>query len=565
MRRLEHKLSLLTAATRYPARRLGWFGLDRAARAAARLAPPRALELALARPGAAILDAGLLAAWGAVPGIAQLGPRWAPAEHGDPRRGVFRLVGAEREYAEAPPFDRPGVSPLWDEQLSWLHSTWALVGTCQGPAVRRWLAGWIHRFVERTRPGQIALRPFPTATRILHGARSLALLHAGGHGGDPAAEALERLLWRDGAWLRWRVEHHNAANHLLREQVALLLWAELFGLRRQATLCRRAVARSLTRQFGPAGGHVEQSASYQAQTARDLLELVAALATADRPRPTGLRETTGRALGLLGWLAVEDGVHLFGDGDARTDPGPDALFEVAEALGLPTARPAGELHSAVFGLSGLQRQGSRLLLRAGSVPRLTSAHVHADQLAISWSIDGRRVLGARGTAAYSGPDRDATRSAAWQSTVAVPGRSTARFGGPFRLVASGHGQRLPSEPGSLAGRATDAQDRPLHHRVARLDGARLIVEDLVSGPGAAAARALFHFPEGVARPMGPGGLEVVVPAGRFVVNAGGSAVSASASSWYPTIGARSLACTVAVRLEPGGDGSGARTTIDRLP
>jgi hypothetical protein len=264
----------------------------------------------------------------------------------------------------------------------------------------------------------------------------------------------------------------------------------------------------------------------------------------------------------LRWLTVRDGVVLLGDGDGRPDPHPDALFEFAEARGLTVEAPGEGLHSATFGILGVERDGSRLLLRAGEVPARTSAHVHADQLAICWLVDGRRVIDGRGTAAYSGPARDATRSADHQSTVVVPGRSSARFAGPFRLDAHGRGDALPSEPGTLAARCTDTLGQPMHRRLVRLQGPDLLVEDEVTGPGAASARALFHFPDAEVRSVAPGRVEVASPAGRFAVTTDGG-LSASPSCWYPTIGVEATACTVAVQLRAGGEGAKGRTSIRR--
>ncbi len=557
-------LRALRTAARYPVGRIGRFALDRTARASAGVLPRPVLDRVLRRPRDAHLDVALLGAWGAAPHLDLLCPPWAPTEHGDPQQGVFRLVGVERSYSSTPPFDGPGVSPLWDEQLTWLHSTWALIGHSQGTAVRSWLAGWLERFLRGTRPGQVALHPFPAATRILNGARTLALLRAAGFGADPAAHAVERLLWRDGAWLRWRLEHHNAANHLLREQVALLLWAEVFSLTGLAGRCRQGLTRSLSRQFGPLGGHLEQSAGYQAQVLGDLLSLEGALG-ADRPRPDRLRDTIERGIALLRWLALDDGLVALGDGDARPALAPAALFAAAEALGLPATTPSGELRCPGFGLLGLQSAGSRLLLRAGEVPALTSAHVHADQLSICWSQDGERVIDGRGTAAYSGPSRDATRSASWHSTADVPGRTTARFAGPFRLAAHGRGEQLPSEPGSLCARSWDTEGRPLHQRVARAEPDSLVVEDRLLGEGASSGRIFFHFPDAAeCRSLGEDKLEVIASAGRFEVRADGASVSASASSWYPKIGVKARARTVIVRPRMVGAAQVARTTIRRL-
>jgi hypothetical protein len=551
------------AALRYPPRRLGWYAIDRTCRAAARVAPTRAVARLLKPPGRLVPDAPLLHAWGSGPLAGLLAPRWEPARHGDPRQGVFRLVGRSETTSARPPWSSPGVGPLWDEQLAWLESTWALIASCQGPDVRRWLAPWLSEFQADTSPGQIALRPFPTATRILHGARSLALLYDAGHADDAAAAALLSLLWRDGAWLRWRLEHHNAANHLLRELIALLVWAELFGLRSLATRTRGSIEHALQSQFGPDGAHVEQSAAYHHQVLRDLLELEAVLAAGDRRRPAGLLRTIGAAASFLRWLCVnEDGLVLMGDGDGRPQPPPRALLEATAAAGIDQPEQARELRSDGFALLGLQQGSARLLLRAGALPGATSAHVHADQLAICWSLNGHRIIDGRGTATYHGPRRDETRSAAWHSTVAVPGRLQARFLGPFRLGAHGGGAPIQVEDATLAGRCTDTEGRHLHQRSARMHKRTLVIIDRVQGPNADQAKAFFHFPNATrASHSGPGRASIDSPAGRFLLESAPGSVSVASSTWYPRLGVAAPAQTVVVHLEPTSDGSGAQTRV----
>lgn len=523
----------MRAAARYPARRLAWFAVDRASRLSARLAPAPLLDTLL-RPSDLRTDGELLRRWGSRPGLANLGPRWEPARHGDPRTGVFRILGTERRD---PSFADPGVDPLWDERLAGLHSTWALAGTCQGPRVRAWLAEWLPVVQTATRPGTRALHPYPTATRILHGARTLALLNAAGHGEGPAADALTLLIWRDGAWLRWRVEHHNAANHLLREQIALLVWARVFGRADLASRRRADLRATLAAQFGPCGGHVEQAAPYHARCVRDLLDLAGLLDAAQEPLP---RELIGAAVDFLGWLAVDDGVVLLGDGDGIGDPPPQALFAAAEALGIPRTH-RDTLHSPTFGLAGRRSGASTLLLRAGAVPAVTCAHVHADQGAIAWVRAGQRLVDGRGTATYWGPGRDATRANANASTVAVPGRSTARFAGPFRLAAHGRGELL-SGP-ALSMRSHGCDGGPLFERSVTLDDDIVTVTDVASGAGV----ARFHLPD--AELVSVGAHEVVAarPGGRLLLTSDGP-LRAARSTWYPRIGVGRPALTVTVRL-----------------
>lgn len=530
-------LHVFRTAARYPADRLGWYALDRASRVSARLAPDRALNRLLARPAGVEVDGAFLRAWGGHPAARLLAPAWRPKEHGDPRRGTFRLVGLERRFPRTPPFGSPGIHPLWDEQLAWLESTWALAASCSGPRVRSWLADWLPRVQAATRPGTVALRPFPTATRLLHAARTLALLHAAGHGGDPAAAALRDLLWRDGAWLRWRVEHHNAANHLLREQIALLVWDRVFGRRRAGRA--RALARTVARQFGPCGGHVEQAAAYQHQAVRDLLELAVAIPE----QRASLAPTIGQAMGLLHWLRVEDGVLAFGDGDATSEVAP--LCSAAEALQLEPQIP-GALHSPVFGLAGRRVGRSRVLLRAGVVPSRTCAHVHADQGAMAWVLGGHRVIDGRGTATYSGPLRDATRSASWRSTVTVPGRTTAVFAGPFRLAAWGGGQVVAGDT-ELEATTTDTSGVPLHRRSVRVEEQGIVVVDQAHGRGTDGATAHFHFPEATVLQIRPRAATLATPAGAvdLVANA---PVVVSDTSWFPRIGVEAPAVSVAIAL-----------------
>ena len=501
--------------------------------------PVLLMERLLAPPRPLAVDADLLRRWRSSPALGPLCPSWDPAQHGDPRRGRFRILGHERQF-DVIPWAAPGVEPLWDERLAGLESTAALMALCQGPRVRRWLPGWLDGMRAATRPGDVALRPYPTATRLLHLLRTLALLADAAP--DDAFAAAARLAWRDFAWLRWRVEHHNAANHLLRELVALAAGARVFGLTRLAERVEAQLARATEAQFPGSGGHVEQSPAYHLRALLDLLTIGSLWDADEHPWPGGVRMALSAARGVLEGIRIGDGLPMFGDGDGCPAPGVAAALTACDALQIAARPPA----QGALSLLRLDRGGARLLMRCGPIPATTSAHLHCDPLALSWSVDGVRILGGRGTPAYHGRARDEGRSAAWHSTVEVPGSPQMTFSGPFRLGSFGTTEPRPA-PDGLAALSTWPDGRTTHQRMATLlDPLRLHIVDTVDR-AAGPITAWFHFPGATHTPTAGQTVTLEGPAGTIELSTDGAA-SATATTWYPRIGESEPASSVAVRL-----------------
>jgi hypothetical protein len=74
----------------------------------------------------------------------------------------------------------------------------------------------------------------------------------------------------------------------------------------------------------------------------------------------------------------------------------------------------------------------QLFIDGGLHGALTGAHAHADALSLDLALDTGPLFSDPGSRSYVGQDRDLFRSTAWHSTVAIPGRSSAEPGGPFR-------------------------------------------------------------------------------------------------------------------------------------
>ena len=410
---------------------------------------------------------------------------------------------------------------MFDESLGGLDQLAALLRSDRSPDA----LGWIEPYVEHVMQGVdgAALAPYPTATRLFNGLRSAAVLLAEGH--ERSARALRRMALRDLRWLRLRLERHNRANHLLHEVAACRLAEAVFGRPgRLATHLDRIVAA----QFLPDGGHVERSPSYGLRCLRDLVEVRRALGNDAVALPTLVG-----ALGHLRTLHLGDGLPLLGDSEAM--PVPD-LATVIEAAALPhrIAPAAGPTWFPNSGLQVVRRAESVLVLRSGRPPKSTTAHVHADQGAITWSLDGRRVLGALGTSTYApGSERDRTRSARAHSAI-VLAQPQMEWLGPFRLGDRGHGERVSVEDG-LGARVT-WPDGTTVERTVRLDGRSLQVVDRSHTPG---GEALFHVPDAKI-------VDGVALQGDRVVEIEGALLEPS--HWYPSVGERRPAVTARVRL-----------------
>jgi uncharacterized heparinase superfamily protein len=400
--------------------------------------------------------------------------------------------------------------------------------------------------------------PLEVALRALHWLAAVEL--AGGAAAfAPAFVArLGGALLADGCFLAAHLERRGIvpANHLLGNWVGLYaLGLALDGApfaRRWRDDAERALAAEAARQVGRDGAHFEASTAYH-RFALELL-LVAHLwaRAADRPSPVG--EPLHRMLVYLRNYVGPDGCEpAFGDGDdarlypivprrarehAYLLPVGAALFGdpelrvpgqplAEEALWLvgPAARrvwrwlPAlRALPSASFPTGGVHVLRSvrwQVALRSGPYGQKgVGGHAHNDQLALVAWLDGAPLVVDAGTARYAADMvlRDRFRGTAAHSTVVVDGQEQSPIlpNRPFALVDAARAPRVQLEDTGL--RATLVGEhygylrlpsRVRHRRrvMLRRDLEVLIVEDILSGRGAAGVDQRWHLGQPVDRAL----------------------------------------------------------------
>jgi len=405
--------------------------------------------------------------------------------------GALTAIGRTGEVGDPPDWDVSGPL-LWRYNLHYFGWLAALPHAEQ----RRLVLDWVERHGPRgSRPGWW---PYPLSLRLRHWARALF---------DQQALAGERprvlaSLEAQAECLADTLEHHLRGNHLLESAITLkLLSACVSGpaVPRWQRLANRVLDVELAEQFLLDGGHFERSPMYHALLTHGLLDLANVLPEEDEQR-VRLCERLPGLLHFLGSLRHPDGeIALFNDAALGIAPGPDALLEYAERLGIAGGTSASGSYP-VTGYYVWRRGGDALLLDAGPIgPDYLSTHAHGDIFSYELSLDGRRVVVDGGTSTYEeGTERARERSTRAHNTVEVAGLDQCEFFGAFRVGRRGRPRdvvaRVAPDGLQLAGWHDGyrrLRGRPAHHRevVFLAAGALAVWDEVRSGrPYAAVSR-----------------------------------------------------------------------------
>ena len=436
---------------------------------------------------------------------------------GDPAR---RIAAAERvldgrfeflsrsERLDPPDWRRRYVSRLWTFQLHYfeyvLDLAWAARLTGRAEFAER-AAGLIDHWIDGTDPGRgDAWQPYPTAVRLDHWLRALALLED-----RVAPERRARMLRSVAAQathLGRRLEFHLLANHLAKNYCGLAVaglfcgGADADGWRTRGL---EGLLGELAEQVLPDGTHYERSASYHAVVLADCLRIAALLRTTGAPVPAPLEAAARRMLAAAGALIRPDGrSHGFNDGGDGLGPRRTELDALASAAGLPPIpAPAGVLSLPDAGFYGFaEPDGTRLLVDAGPLgPDYQPAHGHCDLLSFELDVAGVSLVVDSGVHGYDGdPFREYARSTRAHSTVSVAGHEQSELWGTFR--AARRAALVHAAAGCVGGAFQfDGAYRPyfdrgiIHARRIRWAAGELLVEDRVAGARGRAATSYLHL------------------------------------------------------------------------
>jgi hypothetical protein len=307
------------------------------------------------------------------------------------------------------------------------------------------------------------------------------------------------------------------------------------------TLGRDVLLDQASRQVAADGGHVERSTHYQRYTLDFYLLALSIARATDDPCADAFAEVVDRLAsatrlladpaGRLPHVGDDDGGSLFPICGRAVDDVKDSLGAAAlllgrkdlavdaapeETLWLLDGQPPWILkrrrspaRSAPPGSSCLPETGyfvsrpgprDHILVDGGPHGYLNAGHAHADALALTATLSGRRLFIDPGTATYtmSAEVRDRFRSSRMHNTLTLDDRSQSIPAGPFhwRTTANARVDRW------LTGDALDyfegTQDgyRPLRHRrrVVIVPGGPNLVVDSVDGDTARhTAEVLWHL------------------------------------------------------------------------
>ena len=253
---------------------------------------------------------------------------------------------------------------------------------------------------------------------------------------DGARTALLRHIALCAAFVARNLERDLGYNHLLRNYVALLVYACGVGQLPAAWRFLDArLADCVESQVHADGGHAERSPMYHVLSMVDLM-VVADAGVLDRAASSRIERCLARMRRALPAMTHPDGdIALFNDSWLGEAP-PARLLAVADAAASEVLADTGYVQ--------LRSGADAVIFDCGACgPDDNPAHAHADFLAVELSVAGRRFLVDFGVPTYSqGPLRDAARSAASHNGPRFAGVEPLEYWLSFRAGRRGRAYRI---------------------------------------------------------------------------------------------------------------------------
>ena len=363
-------------------------------------------------------------------------------------------------------------------------------------------------------------------------------------------------------WLTGRLEIHLLGNHLFVNAKALV-FAGLFFQGKEADAWLktglRILAREISEQVLPDGGHFERSTLYHVLALEDVLDLINVIKCfSDRLSPDQEVQVASwpqRAYAMYAWLRTmchPDGEISFFN-DAAFDIAPstveisDYALRVLPELPPPPLQPIAILPDS--GYVRLAHGPAVALLDVAPVgPDYLPGHAHADTLCFELSLCEHRVLVNTGTSCYGdGRERIRQRGTAAHNTVVVNGQNSSEVWSGFRVARRAYpcGLRTKCEDDTSTSHVSCSHQgyarmsgKPVHHRTWRMDEECLTVMDHIDGQHDS-AEARFHFHPDLQVQMQPNQKEGVamLPNGsslKWLIEHGLGWLETS--SWHPRFG-----------------------------
>jgi len=437
-----------------------------------------------------------------------------------------------------------------------------------------WRADW-HRallddWVRENPPGHgTGWEPYPTSLRIVNWVKWVL-------GGNVLPCACQDSLSVQARWLMRRLEFHLLGNHLFANAKALIFAGLFFeGDEARGWMERglRILAREISEQILPDGGHFERSTMYHALVLEDMLDLCNVMEAFGEAVPSSWRDRVAdwraQVPGMCAWLATmchPDGeIGFFNDAAIGIAPAPTELLRYADALGfaLPLPLAASLAHLRDSGYVRIARGSAVALLDVAPVgPDYLPGHAHADTLSFELSVFGQRVLVNSGTSCYGvSPERARQRGTAAHNTVVVDGENSSEVWAGFRVARRARPYDLQFEgEREESVRISCSHDgyrrlpgRPEHRREWIMSAGGLSVDDHVTGVfRGAEARFHVHPDVIVERGSEAEGGRLILEGGRQVRwRAQGGAVRIEPASWHARFGCSVPSSCIVLALHEG--------------
>jgi hypothetical protein len=338
---------------------------------------------------------------------------------------VFRALNREQDFSSGVDWSFMGHGKLWQYNLQYFsHLPGTDASRCDVELAR--LCDF-HRALET---GKVVLEPYPVSLRLIHTIR-----FKNRHGLNDTE--LDHWIWRQGWFLRNRLEYHLLANHLLENAFALTLTGWVCNETEWFETGLTLLVDQLQEQVLTDGAHYERSAMYHHILTYRVLEFlnwsneIVELRTRDEI--VAIRDIAVRMLGWMRVMAEPDGgIPRWADMAEGIAPSSESLLKYADALGLDTEAPVVPSQS---GYRVYREHPVWLSFNVGGVtPEYQPGHAHADQLSFLLFVDGTEVVTDTGISTYEADSvRQRERSTAAHNTILVADTDSAEIWGGFRV------------------------------------------------------------------------------------------------------------------------------------
>ena len=321
---------------------------------------------------------------------------------------------------------------------------------------------------------------------------------AGGSAPDGAKTRLLKHIRLCAAFIRANLERDLQYNHLLKNYVALTVFAASVGrLPEGFGFLPKALRKSVAQNILPDGGHAERCPMYHVLSILDF-EVLCASGVFDDQLSDLLSNAKADMERALPVMSHPDGeVALFNDSWIGEAPPADQVVDLsgtAETVRLPDA-----------GYVRLGRGGDAVIFDCGLCgPDDNPGHAHADFLSIEASVGGHRLIVDPAIPTYTaGELRDISRSAASHNGPHLSGIEPIEFWKSFRVGRRGRAEELRPDalsefaPTWCAGRHDGYAHVGVETRryIALWPGEALLICDLMQGNFAAESASNFLIPK----------------------------------------------------------------------